>query len=268
MIDYSNKRLFLLDMDGTIYLDDDLFDGTIDFLNYVKSIGGRYIFMTNNSSKGVEEYISKLAKMEIEATIDDFTTSVDALISDLNTGNYKKIYAFGTNSFKIQLKNAGLSITDKLEDDIDCLCLGFDTELTFEKLEHACILLGRGVDYLASHPDLLCPVKYGYVPDCGSIIHILETATGRRPQKISGKPFPQIAQSAMLKAGFSPEETVVIGDRLMTDIACGANANISSVCVLSGEATIADIEKSSIKPDAIFQNIREFLNHLQKENAM
>ncbi len=268
MIDYSNKRLFLLDMDGTIYLDEEIFDGTADFLEYVKEIGGRYIFMTNNSSKSVEKYIEKLGRMGIEATEDDFVTSVNAVIPELSEAGYKKIYAFGTESFKAQLRAAGLPVTDKLEDDIDCLCMGFDTELTFSKLEDACILLGRGVDYIATHPDLVCPVWYGFVPDCGCIMKILEIATGRLPQKITGKPRPTMAEFAMKKTGFSPEQTLVMGDRLMTDIACGVNAGISSVCVLSGEATMEDIEASEVKPESIFNNIREFLCHLKGKGDM
>ncbi len=265
MIDYSNKRLFLLDMDGTIYLDEDLFDGTIDFLNYVKEIGGRYIFMTNNSSKSVDKYIEKLARMGIEATPDDFVTSVNATIPVLTEANYKKIYAFGTESFKQQLKDAGLAITDKLEDDIDCLCMGFDTELTFGKLEDACILLNRGVDYIATNPDWVCPTWYGSVPDCGSISQILQTATGRLPRFI-GKPQPEMVYLSMEKTGFPPEQTAVMGDRLYTDIACGVNAGIGTVFVLSGEGTMEDVEKSDIKPECIFKNIREFLNYLVKNN--
>ncbi len=262
MIDYSNKRLFLLDMDGTIYLDEDIFDGTVDFLNYVKEIGGRYIFMTNNSSKSVEKYIEKLGRMGIEATVEDFVTSVNATIPVLERSNYKKIYAFGTESFKKQLCEASLPITDKLEDDIDCLCMGFDTELTFSKLEDACILLGRGVDYIATNPDWVCPTWYGSVPDCGSISQILQTATGRLPRFI-GKPQPEMVYLSMEKTGFTREQTAVIGDRLYTDIACGVNAGIGTVFVLSGEGTMEDVEKSDIKPECIFPNIREFLNHLR-----
>ena len=102
----KTKKLFLLDMDGTIYLDNDLFDGTLDFLEYVKSIGGRYIFMTNNSSKSVDKYIEKLSGMGISATAEDFLTSTDATILYLNKKNYNKIYASGTTSFKEQLKKA------------------------------------------------------------------------------------------------------------------------------------------------------------------
>lgn len=259
----KEKRLYLLDMDGTIYLDDDLFDGTLEFLEYVKSIGGRYIFLTNNSSKSVDKYIEKLGMLGISSTEEDFLTSTNATVLFLQKKQYHKIYAFGTTSFKEQLKKAGLPITDKLEDDIDCLCMGFDTELSFQKLEDACILLGRGVDYIATNPDWVCPTWYGYVPDCGSVSQMLFNATKRSP-KFIGKPQPDMALLAMEKTGFGPTETVVIGDRLYTDIACGVNAGISSIFVLSGEGTMEDVEKSDVKPEFIYENIREVLTDLLK----
>lgn len=258
----KDKKLFLLDMDGTIYLDNDLFDGTIDFLEHVKKIGGRYIFMTNNSSKSVDKYIEKLASLGIEATADDFLTSTNATVLHLKGKNYKKIYAFGTTSFKEQLSEAGFNITDKLEDGIDCLCMGFDTELSFQKLEDACILLGKGIDYIATNPDWVCPTWYGYVPDCGSVSEMLYNATKRRP-KFIGKPQPDMALLAMEKTGYSKEETVVIGDRLYTDIACGVNAGISSIFVLSGEGTMEDYEKSDVKPEFVYDNIRKIYEDLK-----
>lgn len=263
MSDLKDKKLFLLDMDGTIYLDNDLFDGTMDFLEYVKSIGGRYMFLTNNSSKSVDKYIEKLAGLGIESTAEDFLTSVNATVLYLKKKSYKKIYAFGTKSFVEQLQEAGFNITTKLEDDIDCLCMGFDTELAFQKLEDACILLGRGVDYIAANPDWVCPTWYGYVPDCGSVAEMLYNATKRRPVFI-GKPQPEMALLAVEKSGFTADQAVLMGDRLYTDIACGVNAGISTIFVLSGEGTLEDVKTSDAKPEYIYQNIRELYEDLTK----
>ncbi len=261
MSDIKNKKLFLLDMDGTIYLDNDLFDGTMDFLEYVKSIGGRYMFLTNNSSKGVDKYIEKLGGMGIETTADDFLTSTDATILYLKEKAYKKIYAFGTISFVKQLRNAGLNITTEREDGIDCLCLSNDTEFSFKKLEDACILLGKDIDYIATNPDWVCPTWYGYVPDCGSFADIIYNATKKRP-KFIGKPQPDMAYLAMQSTGFSKEETVILGDRLYTDIACGINAGISTVLLLSGESTMDDVENSDEKPEFIYKNIKDLYDDL------
>ena len=262
MKDLKNARLFLLDMDGTIYLDNDLFDGVTDFLAHIKALGGKYLFLTNNSSKSVNKYIEKLSALGIPTTADDFLTSTDATIVYLKPKNYKKIYAFGTTSFKEQLKAANLPITDCLEDDIDCLLMGFDTELTFKKLEDACILLNRGVDYIATNPDFVCPTWYGSVPDCGSVSEMLFNATKRRP-KFIGKPQPEMALLAVEKTGFKREQTALIGDRLYTDIACGVNAGVNSVFVLSGEGTLEDLKTSDVKPDYIFKDIKEILEFIK-----
>ena len=248
-------------MDGTIYLDDDLFCDVPEFLSYIKSVGGRYVFLTNNSSKSVDKYVEKLASLGIEATDEDFFTSTNATVLYLKEQNYKKIYAFGTESFKAQLRDEGIPITDKLEDGIDCLCMGFDTELTFKKLEDACILLGKGVDYIATNPDWVCPTWYSSVPDCGLVSQMLFNATGKMP-KFIGKPEPDMALLAMEKTGYKPGETALIGDRLYTDIACGANAKITTIFVLSGEGTLEDVEKSDVKPEFILQNISELYNIL------
>ncbi len=256
MSSLKDKKLFLLDMDGTIYLDNELFDGTLDFLAYVKEIGGRYIFLTNNSSKGVDTYIEKLGAMGISAKAEDFLTSTEATILYLKEKAHKKIYAFGTKSFVNQLRKAGLPVTTEREEGIDCLCLSNDTELTFQKLEDACILLRDDIEYIATNPDWVCPAWYGFVPDCGSFADILYNATKKRP-KFIGKPEPDMAYLAMEATGFSKEETVLLGDRLYTDIACGVNAGISTIFVLSGEGTMEDAEKSEAKPEFIYENIRK-----------
>ncbi|MBR6739014.1 MAG: HAD-IIA family hydrolase [Oscillospiraceae bacterium] len=264
MASLFQKRLFLLDMDGTIYLDNELFPATKPFLNHVRSIGGRYLFLTNNSSRSVDAYVEKLKKLGIEATNDDFLTSVNALISYLKQKEpYKLCYAFGTESFREQLCAAGIRITDKVEDDVDCLLIAFDTELTFQKLEDACILLNRGVDFIATNPDWVCPTWYGSVPDCGSVCEMLHRATGRRPLVI-GKPQPEMAFLAIKATGFTPEQTMMIGDRLYTDIASGVNAGIDTAFVLSGEGTREDLAASEVSPTWVFEDIAALLTAIKK----
>ncbi|MBQ4527784.1 MAG: HAD-IIA family hydrolase [Clostridia bacterium] len=260
MENLKNKKLFLLDMDGTIYLDNDLFEATPAFLDAIKKRGGKYLFLTNNSSKSVNKYVEKLASLGINANTDDFLTSSQATSLFLKEKNYHKIYVLGTNSLKEEL--SCFNITDKLEDDIDCLVMGFDTELTFQKLEDACILLGRGVEYIATNPDYVCPTWYGYVPDCGSVSDMLYNATKRRPLFI-GKPQPEMALIAMENTGCTKEETLIVGDRIYTDIACGINAGIDSVMVLSGESTAEDIEKYNIHPTYVLNGIEDILDAIK-----
>lgn len=251
----TEKRLFLLDMDGTIYLDHTLFPGTLPFLEAVRARGGRYLFLTNNSSKSVDAYVEKLGDMGVRAVREDFLTSVDALTADLGVRPpYRLCYAFGTESFQSQLRAAGVPVTNRLEDGVDCLLIGFDTELAFQKLEDACILLNRGVDFIATNPDWVCPTWYGSVPDCGSVCEMLFRATGCRPRVI-GKPQPAMARLALERTGFPAEAALMVGDRLYTDIASGVNAGIDTAFVLSGEGTRADLEGSEVRPTWVFDNI-------------
>ena len=258
----KNKKFFLLDMDGTIYLDNDLFDGTLDFLSAVKSSGGKYLFVTNNSSKSTDAYVEKLSKIGIEANVEDFLTSTDATCLYLKKYEGKKFYVSGTSSFEEQLRQSGVITTTSIEDDIFGIVMGNDTELTFKKLDDACILLGRGVEYIATNPDWVCPTWYGYVPDCGSFADILKRATGRMPTFI-GKPKPEMLLLAMDKYGYSKEESVMIGDRVYTDIASGYNAGVDTIFVLSGEGTVKDAEESDTKPTYIIENIREIYNRIK-----
>lgn len=257
MMQLKDKKLFLLDMDGTIYLDNDLFDGTVDFLNTVRAKGGRYLFVTNNSSKSTDAYVKKLGSIGIEAAEDDFLTSTDATILYLQQKYQgRKFYCFGTTSFFDQLKAAGIDVTTELSDNIDGIVMGNDNELNFKKLEDACKLLLGDIIYIATNPDWVCPTAFGYVPDCGSVAEMLWRATGKRPHFI-GKPRPEMLLLAMEKHGYKKEECVMIGDRVYTDIASGYNAGIDTIFVLSGEGTMADAEGSDTPPTYIFNNIRE-----------
>jgi len=264
-LDLAAKKLFLLDMDGTLYLDERLFPRTAEFLEHIRATGGRYLYLTNNSSRGVETYVEKMLRLGIPAEPEDFFTSVDATVCYLREHQTPsdRYYVCGTESFKRQLRNAGFVLAERPEETVSTLLCGFDTELTFQKLEDACILLNRGAAFIATNPDWVCPTWYGYVPDCGSVCEMLTRATGRRPTVI-GKPQPLMAQLAMEKAGFSREETLLVGDRIYTDIACGVNAGIDTVLVLSGESTRETSEQSETKPTAIYPDIAALLAAMEE----
>ena len=267
MASLKDKRLFLLDMDGTLYLDEQLFDKVPEFLDLIRRQGGRYLFLTNNSSRGVDGYMAKMRRLGIETAPEDYMTSADAAEHTLLTEfPGQKCYVSGTASLKAQLRQAGIDVTDTLSDDITVLLSGFDTELTFQKLEDSCILLNRGVTWLATNPDWVCPTWYGSVPDCGSVCQMLERATGKTPRFL-GKPQPEMVHLALARTGFGPQQAVVIGDRLYTDVACGVNAGIDSIFVLSGEGVMGDIVKYRINPTWIYQDIAKLYQDL-KENRI
>ena len=257
----KDKKLFLLDMDGTIYLDNDLFDGTIDFLNEVKHRGGRYLFVTNNSSKSTDAYVKKLSRIGIKACEDDFLTSTDATILYIQQKYQgRRFYSFGTASFTEQLRSAGIDVVTDIGEGIDGIVMGNDSELNFKKLEDACKLLLNDIIYIATNPDWVCPTAFGYVPDCGSVAEMLWRATGKRPHFI-GKPRPEMLLLAMDKFGYKKEECVMIGDRVYTDIASGYNAGIDTIFVLSGEGTMQDADCDT-PPTYIMKNIREVYKNI------
>ena len=255
----KDKKLFLLDMDGTIYLDEELFDGTLDFLDKVRKKGGEYLFVTNNSSKGVSSYLDKMKRVGIEATEDNFLTSTDATVIYLKN-NYpnKKFYVMGTKSFVDQLKSEGIKLTEDYDSTVDGVIISNDTSLSFKKLDDVSRLLTEKKDiaYIATNPDWVCPTSYGYVPDCGSFAYILEKATGKMPTFI-GKPKPEMLFLALGDRGYDKDDALMVGDRVYTDIAAGFNAGIDTVFVLSGEGTLKDAENSDTKPTYIMKNIKE-----------
>ena len=256
---FENTRLFLFDMDGTLYIGDRLFDFTEELLSSIKRAGKKYLFITNNSSKSVNAYVEKLARLGIKATAEDFLTSSQATAWYLKK-NYpgKRLYVCGTQSLKAELRENGFEITEDTE-KAECIVMGFDTELTFKKLEDVSkMLCTRNLPYIATNPDYACPTEYGSVPDCGSVCDMIYNAAGKRPFVI-GKPSPLMIQLAMEKAGCTPLETAVIGDRIYTDIKSGLNAGALSVLVMSGETTPEILANSEDKPDIVLENAGEMM---------
>lgn len=253
----KQKKLFLFDMDGTIYTENVLFDGTLQLLDVIEKMGGKYVFITNNSSLSVNSYIDKLSTLGIQTDYDHFFTSTQAAIWMLKRDlPQEKIYCQGTEAMLNELVSAGIKVTSDVEDDITAVLIGFDTELTSEKLRRSCQILGRNIPYYATNPDLRCPVLFGYIPDCGSICQMLEHCTGKRPTYI-GKPAPTMVNLVCDKFRMSKEETVVIGDRLYTDIALGMNAQVTSICVLTGEASLQSIQNGNISPTFVLNSVKD-----------
>ncbi len=262
----SKIKLFLFDMDGTIYLGEKLFEFTAPLLKEIKRQGKHYLFITNNSSKRAYDYVTHLVKLGIRTEVSDFITSGEVTAQYLKE-NYKDaiIYAAGTRSFKNGLLHAGLKITDSYSPNIEVVVNAYDTELTYEKLDIMSRILTekKQIPYIATNPDMVCPTEYGYVPDCGSVSEMLFNATGRRPHFI-GKPEPEMIFSAMKRYSLTGEQTLVIGDRLYTDIASGINAGTKTLLVLSGETTLEQVKNSSQKPDFIMNSCEKLLEELKE----
>jgi len=263
-------KCFLLDMDGTIYLGDTVIDGTHEFLDVLKKQNKRAMYITNNSSKATSQYVEKLSRLGISSKKEDFFTSVDALVYNLkNIKPGARLFVLGTPAFEEHLREEGFEIVKEYYTEYDrkpdFVILAFDLTLTYDKLRIACDYIVDGVEYWSTHPDMVCPVGEGrFIPDAGSFIECIYGSTGKRPSFIVGKPNPCMIQVIMEKYGYKPEEVAVIGDRLHTDILSAVNANVKSICVLSGETKIEDIDRveEKNKPSYIFNSIKDVYNIL------
>ena len=263
----SEVRCFLLDMDGTFYLGEQLFDGAGEFIDLLHRQSRDYLFLTNNSSKDSQQYVDKFARLGLSIPRDKIMTSGEA--TALHMQRQKpgaRIFVVGTASLEDEFRRLGFHLTDESPDFV---ILGFDTTLTYAKLWKLCDLLRLGIPYIATHPDLNCPTETGFMPDIGAMIAFVKASTDREPDLVVGKPNSLFAYLASERTGIPLSGMCMIGDRLYTDIALGATAGIPTILVLSGETRAHEVAASPYQPAYTFRNIREitdYLTHLLDSN--
>ena len=257
---FEKIKCFILDMDGTIYLGNELFSFTKDFLKKVEETGREYYFFTNNSSKSQQDYIEKLERFGIRIKRQQMMTSTH-VISRYLKQHYegKSVYVVGTLSLIQEFQYFGINVT---EEDPDIVVLGFDTTLTYEKLSKACHYIRNGCTYFGINPDWNCPIEGGaFIPDCGSIAKLIEASTGRFPE-FFGKPSKHTLDYIIQQTGYEPDEIAIVGDRLYTDIAVADQSDVTSILVLSGESTREDVKTSDVKPNVILEDLSEITKML------
>lgn len=265
----GNKKLFLFDIDGTIALGSKLFDGSRQLLSYIEKELGQAYFISNNSTKSEEDYVKYFySKFRYRTTPNRFVTSGYVTIQYLQRHfSGGKLFVIGTESFKKELQEHKFFVTDAPDHSVDCVLVAFDRELTYRKLENACdILANTNVPFLATNPDLRCPMTASYIPDCGAICQVLTSTIGKVPIYL-GKPSRTICDICIERSPYTPEETLVIGDRLYTDIACGINAGVETCVLYSGEATPDEVARSEYQPTYAFDDVRQFYEALKKASS-
>ncbi len=246
-------RCFLLDMDGTFYLGDRLIEGSLDFLSALEKTGRTARFLTNNSSRSASVYAEKLRRMGVPEMYRDVISSGHAAARFcLERYPGQKCFLMGTPGLRAEMEALGLPMSDE---DPDYVLLAFDTTLQYDRLCRLCDLIRAGKPYIATHPDLNCPTETGFIPDVGSFMALIEASTGRRPDVIVGKPYGGIVEEALRRTGFARHEMAMVGDRLYTDVATGVHHGMMGILVLSGEATLADLAASEVKPDLVFERL-------------
>ncbi len=254
MYDIKNTRLFLLDMDGTFYLGETLLPGALEFLALCRETGRQFAFLTNNSSRSKADYVARLRGFGAQVTERDVFTSGDATLLYLAEHGFpKEILLIGTPSLEEQFRGAGYTVRAERPGTV---VLGFDTTITYEKLTLLCDAVRTGLPYIATHPDLNCPVAGGFLPDIGAVIAFVKASTGREPDAVIGKPNAYIARAAAQKYGAALEDMCMVGDRLYTDIALGA-CGCGTALVLCGETTPADLAACGLVPGVVCADLAE-----------
>lgn len=257
----SQKRLFLFDIDGTIAIGNDLLDGALDLIEYIERVGGKAYYITNNSTKSNSDYVEKFRHaFSLETTEDLFITSAYMMLQFLlKNHSQDTIFVLGTASFIAELRKNGLHIVETAVENIACVVVAYDSELNYDKLIQVCkVLSTTDVPFYATNPDLCCPIDFGFIPDCGAICEMISHSTGKEPVYL-GKPSAEVVRVCQKASGFTDAETLVIGDRLYTDIACGINAGVDTCVVYTGEAHPKDLKNTPYPPTYCFQDVRELL---------
>lgn len=258
MLDFSTIRTLLFDMDGVLYRGKQCLPGVAEILAFCEEHAIAYACITNNATMTPGQYEEKLAGMGIQMS------GARVLTSALVTSRYLRLhYPRGTTVYAIGMRGLLEALFEDgyfvpQEHAPDLVVQGVDFDLTYAKLRAGCLAIRAGARFIATNPDKTFPAEHGLVPGAGSIMAALQAATDVVPQVI-GKPQPTMFQIALDLLKSRPEETVVVGDRLDTDIAGAQNANVRSVLLLSGVTQRADVADSMHQPDAVFDGLPEFL---------
>ena len=255
-----------LDMDGTIYLGSRLFPWTIGFLKKLTDNGIGYSFLTNNPTRSLNDYVTKLRGMGIEATREEVYTTAVATIDYIKSHfpAARRLFVLGTPSMTAEFEAAGFEMcADSADDRPDVLVVAFDTTLTYPRLCRAAWWASQGVPYIATNPDRVGPTDQPVVlVDCGSLCECIAHATGRRPDIVIGKPNPDMLRGIMERYGLRADEIAMCGDRIYTDVAMARNAGALGVLVLSGETTLETAINSDPQPPITADTVDTFADLL------
>jgi len=256
---------FIFDLDGTVYLSDRLIPGADRVIRLIREKGRKVVFLSNKPIQAREDYAAKLTRLGIPTQPDEVINSTLVMTNYLKKNAADaRLFVVGEIPFVDELKRAGFTITEEPK-EIDYVVVAFDRTFDYRKLNIAFQAIKLGAHFVATNPDRTCPVEGGEIPDCAGMIAAIEAVTQKEVEVIVGKPSPFMIQAAMDVMGLRPEECILIGDRLETDIKMGKEAGIATGIVLTGvtdEATLKEYKHSSMQPDFVFQSIADVENLL------
>ena len=257
MINLRDIEAFVLDMDGVLYRVDTPILGAIQFLQLLQDEGTPFLLLTNNSTLTPEMYVNKLAKMGIAIEPGDILTSslatADYLRSHVLAGT--RVYVVGEEGILQAVRDAGCIVTDE---DPEYVVVGFDRQVTYEKLAVASLAIRNGATYIATNPDVTLPSEQGLLPGCGAILAAITAATDVSPLVI-GKPQREMFDQAVARLGIARSRTAMVGDRMETDIMGAQNAGLLTILLLSGATTAEDIVDLVAPADFVYGDIAVLL---------
>ena len=253
-------KLFLMDMDGTVYVGGRKIPGAFEALDVLREKGKSICYVTNNSSKSNPSYVARLASMGVYINENELYTSAQATCRFLSTKQKgKKVFLLATEDVANEFRSYGITLT---ENDPDIVVICFDTSLSYDRLYRACSFINDGKLYVASHPDNNCPAEGCPMPDVGSFIQMIKATLGKEPDIIIGKPYGGMAEAIVEKYGFARKEIAMVGDRLYTDILFGVDNGFNSILVLSGETTADMLASSGIRPTLVLDSFKDILEYI------
>ena len=256
---------FIFDLDGTVYLSDKLIPGADKVIGLLREKGKKVVFLSNKPIQTREDYASKLTRLGIPTRPEEVINSSLVMMNYLKKiAPNAKIFVVGEVPFVEELRGAGFTITDEPK-EVEYVVVAFDRTFDYRKLNISFQAIKLGAHFVATNPDRTCPVEGGEIPDCAGMIAAIEAVTQKKVEVIVGKPSPLMIQAAMGTMGLRPDECILIGDRLETDIRMGKESGIATGIVLTGvtnEQTLKEIKHTSIQPDFVFQSIADVENLL------
>lgn len=257
MKNIDDVELFVFDLDGTVYIGDNEIDGSFDAIDQLRKLGKRVCFFTNNSSRNHDNYVDRLNGLGLKADSNEIYTS-GQVTCEYILDNYKgkKVFLLGNERLRSEFERYGIDVVDE---NPDVCVLGFDTSLIYDRLYKFCQYVNKGLPYIATHPDYFCPAPECPMPDIGALIEVVRLTVNRIPDIIMGKPHKTAGERLALKYNLPPKKIAMVGDRLYTDIAFGNNCGFVSILVLSGETNMDMVTKSDIKPDYIFDKVKDIV---------
>lgn len=253
----QDVKCFLLDMDGTFYLGNNLIEGSLDFIEKVRATGRDFLFLTNNSSHNANFYVKRLHGMGLDVPREKILTSGEATADKLNQlYPGKRAFVLGNEYLIEEFTQMGVIVD---QENPEIVVIGYDTTLDYKKMTRVCDLVRAGLPYIATHPDFNCPTETGFAPDIGAIMAFIEASAFRRPELIVGKPNTGIVEAALRRTGLKTGEMAMVGDRLYTDIETGLRSGMLSILVMSGETTEEMLAKSETVPDLKFGRLADMI---------